>query len=138
MGMSSGSNGGTMKRSKREVRRDAIRICRQLRKRQTNAERILWERVRGRQFLNLKFFRQYPFFHEQDGSLRFYVADFFCRERKAVVELDGPPHNVTVEDDTERTEILSALSVRVVRFKNHEVENDLAGVLRELEKALKT
>src|SRR3972149_2652924 len=113
-----GSNGGTMKRSKREVRRDAIRICRQLRKRQTNAERILWERVRDRQFLNLKFFRQYPFFHEQDGSLRFYVADFFCRERKAVVELDGPPHNVTVEDDTERTEILSALSVRVVRFKN--------------------
>ena len=101
-------------------------------------ERILWERVRGRQFLNLKFFRQYPFFHEQDGSLRFYVADFFCRERKAVVELDGPPHNVTVENDTERTEILSALSVRVVRFKNHEVENDLAGVLRELEKALKT
>ena len=121
----------------KDVRARAIQLCRQLRKRQTNAERILWSVLRNRQFMNLKFFRQYPFFHEEAGSLQFYIADFFCRELGIVIELDGSSHQLEKEYDTERSSILAASGIRVVRFCNKMVEDNLGRVLRELEEFLR-
>lgn len=58
--------------------------ARDMRRRMTNAEEILWRELRGRKFLKLKFRRQMPV-----GP---YIADFACIERKLIVECDGRPH----------------------------------------------
>ena len=121
-----------MKRSRKEVYDAATRLCRSLRRRQTNAERILWEVVRNRRFHGKRFLRQHPIFHEAHGNLSFYIVDFYCHEWRLVVELDGSSHDGKKDDDTERSEIIQAAGVRVSRFRNEEVEENIAGVLQHL------
>ena len=98
---------------------------RQLRKDQTDAERLLWSRLRGKA-LGLKFFRQYGI-----GS---YIADFYSPAVKLVVELDGGQHYT--EDglayDKVREEYMAAVGVKTVRFSNVEVLTDLDGVLHSI------
>lgn len=56
----------------------------------TAAEKALWEQLRARRFLNLKFRRQHPIFD--------FIADFYCHEHKLIVEVDGKYHG---EDNVE-------------------------------------
>jgi len=99
----------------------------ELRRNQTDAERTFWAHVRNKQFLGLKFFRQYSF-----GP---YILDFYCPEKKLAVELDGGQHNMpdSREYDAERTAYLNGHGVNVVRFWNNEVLLELEGVLASLE-----
>ena len=62
-----------------------IRIARRLRVDQTDAETVLWNRIRNRQIDGHKFVRQQPILG--------YVCDFVCRERRLIVEVDGGQHN---------------------------------------------
>jgi len=100
---------------------------RELRRNQTDAERAFWAKVRNKQFFGMKFFRQYSF-----GS---YILDFYCPEKKLVVELDGGQHNQPEdrEYDAVRTNYLNAHGVEVVRFWNNEVLGNMDGVLACLE-----
>lgn len=107
-------------------------VCRDLRKRQTTAEQIFWEAVRNRKFYNLKFVRQFPFFHDITGKETFFVADFFCFEKNLIIELDGVIHRYKLKDDFNRTKILKALGLDVIRFRNDEVESNLSVVLERL------
>ncbi len=75
--------------------------ARGLRRRQTDAERRVWARLRHRRLQGAKFARQVP--------IRAYAADFCCRELKVIVELDGGQHAVQARSDTERTVFLEAL-----------------------------
>jgi very-short-patch-repair endonuclease len=59
----------------------ARELCRKLRKSQTCAELIFGERVRGRRFLGLKFYRQCPIFYQIDNNESFFIADFLCIEK---------------------------------------------------------
>jgi very-short-patch-repair endonuclease len=111
-------------------------VCRDLRKRQTNAEQIFWEAVRNRKFYNLKFVRQFPFFHDITGKETFFVADFFCFEKKIIVELDGRIHRYRLREDEDRTKILNKLGLKVIRICNDEVENDMKGVMEKLRKLI--
>ncbi len=79
---------------------------RQLRKELTDAERKLWQHLRGSRLEGLKFRRQHP--------IPPYVADFCCIEKNLVVELDGSQHNE--ESDAVRTRFLQAQGWRIVRF----------------------
>jgi len=90
-----------------------------LRKETTKAEDKLWEALRGKRLNGLKFRRQHPLFN--------YVADFYCHEKKLVVELDGAVHTTeeNAEHDKGRTFELTELGVTVIRFWNDEVLNDL-------------
>ncbi|MDU0458824.1 MAG: endonuclease domain-containing protein [Geobacteraceae bacterium] len=99
----------------------------ELRRNQTDAERTFWAHVRNKQFLGLKFFRQYSF-----GP---YILDFYCPEKKLAVELDGGQHNLPDgrEYDAERTAYLDGHGVKVVRFWNNEVLLELDSVLDSLE-----
>ena len=121
-----------MKKSKKEVHDEARRLCRELRQRMTKAESIFWEVVRDRRFLGKKFSRQYPIFHELAGSYKFHMVDFYCHEDKTAVELDGSSHEGKEAEDKERSEIIEANLIRVVRFRNEEVEGDTAEVLQQL------
>lgn len=103
--------------------------ARQLRRDQTDAERKLWHRLKGRQLGGFKFVRQEPI-----GP---YYADFACRTRRLVIELDGSQHSGS-EYDRRRDAHLASLGHRVLRFWNHEVTANADGVLETVLAALRS
>ena len=114
------------------LRQVARKLCRELRNSQTSAEKIFWEAVRNHKFLGLKFYRQYPLFFDYIGKETFYIADFFCFQKKLVVEIDGKIHDYRKDHDELRTFIINMLGIEVVRFSNDEIENNLETVLKRL------
>jgi very-short-patch-repair endonuclease len=100
--------------------------ARALRKGQTDAEALLWSKLRGGQILELKFRRQHP--------LGRYFADFVCIEIGLIVELDGGQHAETDAShyDRTRTDELAAMGFQVLRFWNNEVLNETKGVLEKI------
>jgi very-short-patch-repair endonuclease len=102
--------------------------ARALRNGATDAERKLWQHLRGRQLFDYKFRRQYP--------IAGYIADFVCVEAKLVVELDGGQHLEQVEYDAERSRKLAINGYKVLRFWNDDVllrtELVLEQICREL------
>jgi very-short-patch-repair endonuclease len=95
---------------------------RRLRKNSTDAEVRLWSIVRDRRMGGLKFFRQY--------SVGPYVLDFYCTECRLAVEVDGGQHadSHSEQHDAERDIYLSDLGIRVIRFWNSDVLQNIEGV----------
>lgn len=102
--------------------------ARNLRKRQTEAEKKIWLTIRNRQLGGFKFRRQVSF-----GP---YVADFVCHEAKLIFEIDGGQHATNQEPENRRTRFLEDQGYRVIRFWNNEVFENLEGVLERLKKEL--
>ena len=111
-------------------------VCRELRRNETEAEKILWKAIRNRNLNGKKFYRQQPIFHDVTGRETFFVADFYCFTDKLIIELDGRCHQYRLEEDKHRTEILNLLGLRVIRFSNDEVINNLGLVINEIKKSL--
>ena len=109
---------------------------RQLRKMQTRAEAVFWDAVRNRRFKNEKFLRQYPIVFDWEDRERLFIADFYCAEHKLVVEIDGRIHDKQFEYDQLRELIITELGYKVIRFKNEEIEGDLTGALKRMEREL--
>jgi very-short-patch-repair endonuclease len=105
--------------------RDEVRSARSrsLRRALTRPEFLLWSRLRNRQLDGLKFVRQEP--------VRPYYADFVCRERRLIVEVDGGQHSQRPADAVRESE-LASLGYRVIRFWNNEVTDNIDGVLQRL------
>jgi very-short-patch-repair endonuclease len=101
-------------------------LCRRLRKRQTKAERLLWECLRAKRLNGMKFRRQHP--------LGRYIADFYCPEAHLVIELDGKIHQIKdqKEYDGSRQEVIGMRGIRVLRIKNEEIEQDIESVIRKV------
>ena len=89
-----------------------VERARELRKKQTPAEDVLWELLRARRFRGLKFRRQHQF-----GD---YLTDFYCHEAKLVVETDGEIHSTAAvqKKDHKRDTYLKSLGLEVLRFPN--------------------
>ncbi|MBO6881326.1 DUF559 domain-containing protein [Winogradskyella sp.] len=100
-------------------------------KNSTEAERILWESLRGKK-LDVKFRRQ----HIIDE----FIVDFVNIEKKLVVEVDGGYHNTKEQQEIDeiRTLILKDLGFKVIRFKNEEVIGDIDSVLNKIQTTLKS
>jgi len=98
-------------------------FARRLRCAPTDAERVLWYRLRNRALIGAKFRRQHPI-----GP---YVVDFVCVEARLVVELDGGQH-AGCADDARRSALLRSLGYRVLRFWNHEVFEEREAVLEAI------
>ena len=81
----------------------------------------MWYFLRNRRLNGYKFVREYV--------IDSYIADFTCREKRLVIEIDGSQHIDAAEYDQQRTEHLVALGYRVLRFWNNEVLNDIESVL---------
>ncbi|GGF41041.1 hypothetical protein GCM10011321_34730 [Youhaiella tibetensis] len=109
--------------AQRRVRGAKVLRARQLRIRASDAENRLWYHLRNRALGGFKFARQLPI-----GP---YVADFVCRERNLVVELDGGQHDWSTTD-ARRTEWLNGQGYSVVRFWNNEVLANTDGILEML------
>ena len=112
-------------------------LCRELRRRQTPAEDILWENLRNRKLHNRKFLRQYPICAQSlIGRNLYYIPDFYCHEAKLVVEADGPIHNFKNEYDRNRDEVLKLLGLNILRFENDEILNNTQRVLQKIKEYL--
>ncbi|HEX2594007.1 MAG TPA: DUF559 domain-containing protein [Rhizomicrobium sp.] len=103
--------------------------ARENRREPTEAERLLWARLRGRQLEGFKFRREYPI-----GE---YIADFACVECRVVVELDGGIHAEQRERDALRERFIRGEGYRVLRFENSDVTANLKLVLERILIALR-
>ena len=101
--------------------------ARMLRRTMTSAETILWQHLRSNLLAGLHFRRQQVI----DG----FIVDFCCIASHLVVEVDGSVHDSQVEYDAERDRILSARGLRVLRFTNARIMQDLTACLVEIREA---
>ena len=102
------------------------RYARSLRKKQTRAEKKLWNFLKGRRCAGLKFRRQHP--------IHYYVADFYCHEQRLIIEVDGEIHSVlsVIEHDKNRTAELERYGIRTLRFSNDQVMNKTEEIISEI------
>ncbi|HHS96841.1 MAG TPA: endonuclease domain-containing protein, partial [Chloroflexi bacterium] len=103
-------------------------LARRMRREPTPAERRLWQQLRKRQVLGFKFRRQH--------AIGRFIVDFYCAEARLVVEVDGPVHKGTQEEDVSRQKFLESLGLKVLRFTNDEVFNALDAVVEQIAVAL--
>jgi very-short-patch-repair endonuclease len=99
-----------------------------LRNNMTNSELKLWEKLKGKQMLGLRFRPQHP--------IDIFIADFYCHPIKLVIEVDGGIHKSKdqKEYDIGRTAELNYWEIEVIRFTNEEIENKINEVIKEIEK----
>jgi len=102
------------------------KYSRRLRKEMTEAERVLWSRIRARQLKGLQVYRQKP--------IGRFVVDFYCPKAKLVIELDGGQHyteELRAKDET-RDRYMMTQGLKTLRFSDKEVFENLTGVLEEI------
>jgi len=99
--------------------------ARQLRKNGTPAERLLWKYLKGKQLLGFDFDRQRPIDN--------YIVDFYCKDLRLAIEIDGGSHQNKAEYDKKRQLRLESLGVRFLRFQERDVNKDVMAVLRSIE-----
>lgn len=104
-------------------------VRRELRQRQTPQEGLLWSILRNRG-LGYKFKRQY--------SIGPYIADFFCAEKRLIIEVDGSQHIENQAYDNERTVYLEVMGCTVLRFWNNEVDKNTDGVIMKIRETLES
>jgi len=92
----------------------------------TPAEQIFWTKVGGKQFYNLKFRRQH--------AIGDYVVDFYCPEKKYIIEIDGDTHAEasTMGNDIMRENYLKSLGCQIVRYSNRDIMHNTSGVFDDL------
>src|SRR3989304_980259 len=100
--------------------------ARRLRKEMTDAEQLLWSRLRRKQILGVQFYRQKP-----PGK---FIVDFYAPKANLVVEVDGSQHGVAdhAERDAEREEHLRARGLHVIRFSNVQVLREIGAVMEAI------
>jgi cyclase len=98
----------------------------ELRKVMTPSEKLLWERLKNKQFLNLKFRRQHP--------INRFITDFYCHQLKLVIELDGSIHNDVdvLENDKRRQSEIEDFGITVLRFQNETVFSNCEAILTDI------
>jgi very-short-patch-repair endonuclease len=104
--------------------------ARSLRKNQTPAEQLLWSKLRSHGVSGFKFRRQHP--------VDVYILDFYCHEVCLAVEIDGG-HHAEEENrrmDHRRTAFLNKKGIRVIRFWNNDVLDNLDDVITEIDATL--
>jgi len=110
---------------------EVFRKAHDLRHPMTDAEKLLWDKIRNRKLQGLKFRRQHP--------IHYYIADFYCHEKRLIVEVDGGIHldEAVKEHDENRTAELDRLGIKVIRFTNEHIFEHLEQVLEEIVKIAK-
>jgi very-short-patch-repair endonuclease len=97
-----------------------------LRNNSTKAEVLLWKQLSGSKLNGLKFRRQHSIGH--------YILDFCCPEKRVGIELDGSVHGSDERRryDEERQRFIEACNIKVLRFYNCQVMNNIKGVITSI------
>ncbi len=103
-----------------------------LRNHSTSAEATLWNYLKNSQLEGRKFRRQH--------SVEFYILDFYCASERINIELDGQEHfeGYGLVQDEKRDEFLKSLNIKVLRFENNQVFENIDWVLNEIKRHFKT
>ena len=103
-----------------------------LRKNETKAEKLLWEKLCKKQLLGYKFRKQHP--------IDIFIADFYCHKAKLAIELDGSIHNLSEikEKDDSKTFEIEKLGIILLRFTNQEIYTNIENVLQKIKNQLNT
>jgi adenine-specific DNA-methyltransferase len=104
--------------------KDILAYARDLRGQQTDAEQLLWQILRAKRFLGLKFRRQHP--------VGRYILDFYCDELKLAIELDGGQHVEHQAYDQDRTRFLEEQGIHVLRYWNNQMLGETEAVLEAI------
>lgn len=104
-------------------------FARQLRQEQTSTEAKVWEVLRNKQFMGLKFRRQ----HVVEG----FVVDFYCPEHKLAIEIDGGIHDKQKDYDELRQQEIESKFNRVIRVKNEEIIDSCDVLLEKIKEAIR-
>jgi very-short-patch-repair endonuclease len=109
---------------------EVMRRASRLRKEQTEAEKILWNKLRKRQVSGYKFRRQHP--------IKSFIADFYSHELNLVIEVDGGIHKdpQQKEIDIARQEIINDLGIKVLRFTNEEILTNIDYVIESIKNSI--
>jgi very-short-patch-repair endonuclease len=104
-----------------------FKLAKELRKDETEAEKILWSKLNKNQILGLHFRRQHP--------INLFIADFYCPKIKLIIEVDGGIHDITEhqEHDLERSNILIDFGITIVRFTNEQITNEIDYTIQKIE-----
>jgi len=99
---------------------------RDLRSNMTDAEQLLWQRIRRKQILGLQFYRQKPILN--------FIVDFYCPAVNLIIECDGGQHYTKegMEVDWARDQALAQLGVNVLRFDNRQILTEIDGVIEKI------
>ena len=90
----------------------------------TGAEKQQWDQLRNRKIAGYKFLRQHPIIYKADyKGLNYFIADFYCHAKKAVIELDGLIHDEKQEYDQFRDDEMKLMGIHVLRLKNDELRD---------------
>jgi very-short-patch-repair endonuclease len=106
-------------------KRKLTELARQNRNNPSSAEKKVWYEVLSRkQFEGYKFTRQKPIDH--------FIIDFYCSKLQLVIEIDGDSHAENAEYDKARTKVLNQYGLKVLRYTNRDVMNNIEGVYQDL------
>jgi very-short-patch-repair endonuclease len=98
--------------------------ARLLRKNMTIPEKLLWNHLNGKKILGLRFRRQHP--------IDIFIADFYCHEARLAIEIDGEIHSDQIEYDDGREAEIEDYNIKVIRFFNDQVMNDIETVVNKI------
>lgn len=107
---------------------ETLEAARILRKNMTGCEKQLWEKLKAKQIDGCRFRRQHP--------IDFFIADFYCHEARLVVEIDGNIHKLKEEYDDGRSGEMEKYEIKVIRFTNKEVEENIESVINRIKKVV--
>jgi very-short-patch-repair endonuclease len=109
---------------------DIFKKAKELKLSMTEAEHFLWKYLRNKQVKGKKFRRQHP--------LDIFIADFYCHEKKLIIELDGDIHETLEqkEYDEGRSFELEEKGFKILRFKNEEVLCNIERVIGKIIESL--
>jgi very-short-patch-repair endonuclease len=99
-------------------------FARQLRQDQTSTEEKVWELLRDKRLLGLKFRRQ----HVIEG----FVVDFYCHERRLAIEVDGGIHMKRKDYDEARQQVIEGEDVRFIRVNNEDIKDNMCTLIKKI------
>ncbi|XWN37335.1 MAG: endonuclease domain-containing protein [Balneola sp.] len=111
-------------------RKDLIEKARKLRKNSTPGEIELWKLVKNKQVMGYQFRRQRP--------IKNYIVDFFCKELRLAIEIDGSSHDYKVQYDQKRQEKLEELGITFLRFSEKDTKENPDHIVNEIESWIKS
>lgn len=99
---------------------------RKLRRKMTDAENLLWSKIRGKQQKGYQFYRQ--------KTIGNYIADFYCPKANLIIEIDGGQHYSPEgkEKDGIKDAYMANLGIKVIRFSDREVFEKFHAVIEEI------
>ena len=108
------------------AKQSIFKLAKELRKSETEAEKILWSKLNRNQILGLQFRRQHP--------INIFIADFYCVRIKLIIEVDGSIHEIVEnqEHDLGRAQILNDFGITLIRFSNKQIFDEIDSTVEQI------